>query len=186
MVDQNMSPNSNQNTGNNGGQNSESSPKAKTSATSEPSVIQAGQWMLIFALTIVFLVCCAISVHLYLRRTKRRRRKGVKKTKKDNKSNAVKGLQESELHGQEKKMAELTGTPLCEMGESEPRHEMEDAAVPERHTMDDIELQNPASNPVARPYDRDVEAGTFFGEMTTITPLQPEARIYAAYMARVA
>lgn len=46
-----------------------------------------------------------------------------------------------ELHSKEKHVAELPGTPLCEIGESEPRHEMEDAEVAERHLQSDGETQ---------------------------------------------
>lgn len=51
------------------------------------------------------------------------------------------GPAQPELHSKEKHVAELPGTPLCEMGDSEPRHEMEDAEVPERHLRSDSETQ---------------------------------------------
>lgn len=49
------------------------------------------------------------------------------------------GLEQPELQSQEKTIAELPGTPLCEMGDSEPRHEMEDAEVAEQHVQAEID-----------------------------------------------
>ncbi|KAF1948250.1 hypothetical protein CC80DRAFT_327980 [Byssothecium circinans] len=183
MVDQNMSPN----TPAGGGHAPDQSPNSKTPTNKQPDVVQAGQWMLIFALVLIFLVCCALAAHFYLRRQKRRRRKKVKKTKKNSKEDMEEdGPLEAELHSKQKEIAELIGTPICEMGEPEPRYEMEDAEVHERrYTMLDWPLQNPADNPVVSPMDRDLEAGTFFGEMNSaISPMQPDARVYAAYWGR--
>ncbi|KAF2636748.1 hypothetical protein P280DRAFT_139942 [Massarina eburnea CBS 473.64] len=182
MVDQNMSPNQG-----GGGNGNEAKPtqSAKPSAMEQPSVVQAGQAMLIFALVLIFLVCCAIAVHLHLRRKRRRRRKQGKNVVKKKAVDEEEGPREVELHSKEKKIAELVGTPVCEMGDPEPRHEMEDAEVRERrYTIIEPELQNPADNPVVSPLDREPH-GVFFGEMdSAISPLQAEARIYAAYWAR--
>ena len=166
-----------------GGQTSEPSPTAKVSTKKEPDVVQAGQWMLIFALVLIFLVCCAVSVHLYLRRQKRRRRKKAKNVKKDEKKDDPVG---AELASKEKSVAELTGTPICEMGDSEPCYEMEDAEVHEwQYATDESPLTNPANHPVVTPMQRDLEAGTYFGEMNSeVSPLHAEARIHAAYWSR--
>jgi hypothetical protein len=99
-------------------------------ALNQPTVLKAGESMLVVALVLIFLVCCTVSLHLYLRRRKRRRG-GVKKKKKG------KDEEQPELASQEtsktEHIAELVGTPMCEIGESDPRHEMEDVEVDERH-----------------------------------------------------
>ena len=94
-------------------------------------------------------------------------------------------MQEAELQSKEKKIVELYGTPVCEIGESEPRHEMEDVEVPERrYTLAEIDLENPADTPVVTRTERELEEGTYFGEMTTREEREPEARAHAAYWAR--
>ncbi|KAF2243148.1 hypothetical protein BU26DRAFT_570543 [Trematosphaeria pertusa] len=156
--------------------------QAANQGMSAPSVVVAGQMMLIFALVLIFLVCLAVAVHLYLRR-RRRRRKGKPKTKKKEMRKSA-TPQQPELQSQERKIAELVGTPLCEIGDSEPRHEMEDAEVHERYTT--IDLQNPRDNPVLiSPLDPDLESGTWpYDEMTTPSTAAPEAREYAVYWSR--
>lgn len=140
--------------------------------------------MLIFALLLIFLVCCALALHFHLRRQKRKRRKKVKGQKKKEVEEVV-DMQEAELQSKERKIVELHGTPICEIGDSEPRHEMEDVEVPERrYTLAEIHLENPADTPVAVRTERELEEGTYFGEMTTREGLQPAPRVYAAYWAR--
>ncbi|KAJ4291932.1 hypothetical protein N0V90_009830 [Kalmusia sp. IMI 367209] len=114
---------------------------ASSSPLSSPSVVQAGEIMLIISLVLILFVVISIAVHFYLKRQKRRRRKTAPKKKGVKASDG-----QPELQSQEKKMAELVGTPLCEMGESEPRHEMEDAEVHERYTM--VEPESPRDDPV--------------------------------------
>ncbi|KAF2676006.1 hypothetical protein K458DRAFT_410824 [Lentithecium fluviatile CBS 122367] len=172
MVDQNASPN--QPTSANKAEPSTDASKGLAA----PAVVRAGEMMLIFALLLIFAVCIFVSIHLYLRRQKRRRKKQAK-TKK------AKPLESpgAESQPQEKKMAELVGTPLCEMGESEPRHEMEDVEVHERHTV--VNLQDPTDHPVYSPAGTDLEAGTmYFGEMTSSPTAQPEPAMHAVYYAR--
>lgn len=111
-------------------------PSAKD-GLSQPSVIKAGEAMLIISLVLIFLVCCTVAAHLYLKRQKRRKR-GGKGTKKGKKQNVHK---QPELPSQEKPIAELVGTPMCEIGDSDPRHEMEDAEVDERYLRDDNERE---------------------------------------------
>jgi hypothetical protein len=106
-------------------------------ALSQPTVIKAGEAMLIISLVLIFLVCCTVSLHLYLRRRKRWRR-GMKKGGKKGKQ----GKERPEVPPQEKHVAELVGTPMCEIGESDPRHEMEDAEVDERH----LQVESEASS----------------------------------------
>lgn len=100
-------------------------------ALNQPTVLKAGEAMLIISLVLIFLVCCTVCLHLYLRRRKRQRGG----TKKDKRKKKGKGKEEPELATQEKNehVAELVGTPMCEIGVSEPRHEMEDVEVDERH-----------------------------------------------------
>jgi uncharacterized protein HemX len=168
MVDQNSTPN--QPSGNNKPQPTNEA----SQGLAAPTVVKAGEMMLIFALLLIFAVCVAVSVHLYLRRQKRRRRKESAERKKKSKSVDS---------AQEKTLAELTGTPLCEMGDSEPRHEMEDAEVHERNLA--TSLEDPRDSPVYSPAGTDLEAGTpYFGEMSSQTPVQPEAAMHAAYFAR--
>jgi hypothetical protein len=170
MVDQNSSPN--QPTGGN-------KPEASHAASeglSAPSVVKAGEMMLIFALLLIFAVCITVATHLYLRRQRRRRRIEDKAKDKAKRSKSLDSAKD-------KTFAELIGTPLCEMGESEPRHEMEDAEVHERHTT--TNLEHPGDNPVYSPAGTDLEAGTtYFGEMTSRTPVQPEPAMHAVYYAR--
>ncbi|KAF2877274.1 hypothetical protein BDV95DRAFT_601685 [Massariosphaeria phaeospora] len=151
MVDQNSSPH-------NAPPSPESSHESQTKNTmSAPSVVRAGEMMLVFGLLLVFLVCSSLALHFYLKRRKRGRR-GKKGADKKNKKK-TKGLEGPELHSQDKKMAELVGTPVCEMGESEPRHEMQDVEVDERHM---------AAVHGRRPSESDVESGveTEFGTQT--------------------
>lgn len=169
MVDQNSTPNQ-PSSGNKAQPTHEAS-----QGLAAPTVVKAGEMMLIFALLLIFAVCVAVSVHLYLRRQKRRRKKEDKTKKKDQGSKRD--------SAQEKSFAELTGTPLCEMGDSEPRHEMEDAEVDERNLA--TNLEDPSDSPVYSPAGTDLEAGTvYFGEMTTHAPIQPEAAMHSAYFAR--
>lgn len=160
--------------------NAESTHEAQKGGGTDPTVAKAGEYMLIFALLLIFCVCLAVAIHLYLRRQKRHRRKQPKKKKKEKKTLSL----QPELQNQEHKIAELVGTPLCEMGESEPRHEMEDAEVHERYTT--IDLEDPRDNPVLTPTgsERDLEAGTMFGEMTTHSIAGPGAAAYAVYLSR--
>lgn len=170
MVDQNASPNQ--------------PPSSKTEPTKPaetglraPEVVQAGEIMLIFSLLLVFAVCLCVTIHLYLKRQRRKRRKEAKERR------AAREAAKAAEVVEEKTFAELTGTPLCEMGESEPRHEMEDAEVDERYTT--MNLEHPGDNPVYSPPGTDLEAGTpYFGEMTSHTWVQPEAGMHAAYYAR--
>jgi hypothetical protein len=171
MVDQNSTP-----TQPESGNRPESSKEA-SQGLSAPSVVKAGEMMLIFALLLVFAVCLFVAIHLHLKRQRRR--------KKQHNVNKAKGSDTlaAQKQPQEKKFAELTGTPLCEMGESEPRHEMEDVEVPERHTMDDLE--DPSDSPVYSPAGTDLEAGVvYFGEMSSHTTAQPEPAMHAAYFVR--
>lgn len=170
MVDQNSSPN--QPTS---GTKAEPSREA-SQGLAAPSVVRAGELMLIFALLLIFAVCVGVAVHLCLRRQKRQRKKEDKTKKKAQRTKSLDSVQE-------KTFVELTGTPLCEMGESEPRHEMEDVEVHERHTT--ANLEHPSDSPVYSPVGTDLEAGTiYFGEMTSSTSAQPEAAMHAAYFAR--
>ena len=170
MVDQNATPNQPTN-----GNKAEPTHEA-SQGLSAPPVVRAGEMMLIFALILIFAVCVSVAIHLHVRRQRRQRKKKGKTEKKTQRSQSVDSAQE-------KTFAELTGTPLCEMGESEPRHEMEDVEVHERHTA--ANLEHPSDNPVYSPAGTDLEAGTvYFGEMTTHTPVQPEAAAHAVYFAR--
>lgn len=173
MVDQNSTPN--QSTS---GNKAEPSNEA-SQGLAAPAVVRAGEMMLIFALILIFAVCVFVAIHLYLRRQKRQRKKQDKIKKKVKKPESP----DPEMQQQEKKFAELVGTPLCEMGESEPRHEMEDVEVLERHAM--VDLEDPSDNPVYSPAGTDLEAGTmYFGEMTSHTTAQPEPAMHAVYYAR--
>jgi len=170
MVDQNSSPN--QPTGSDKPEPSNEASKGLAA----PAVVKAGELMLIFALLLIFAVCLTVAIHLYLRRQRRRRRQEDKAKKEAQRSKRLDSTQDQTF-------AELTGTPLCEMGESEPRHEMEDVEVHERHTT--TNLEHPGDNPVYSPTGTDLEAGTmYFGEMTSYTPVQPEPAIHAVYYAR--
>lgn len=172
MVDQNASPNQ-QATG-----TKPESTKPAATGLRAPEVVQAGEMMLIFSLLLVFAVCLCVAIHLYLKRQKRKRRKEWKERKAAREAKAAEVVVE-----EEKTFAELTGTPLCEMGESEPRHEMEDAEVDERYMA--VDLEHPNDHPVYSPTGTDLEAGTvYFGEMTTHSWAQPEAGMHAAYYAR--
>lgn len=170
MVDQNASPNQPAT-----GSKTEPTKPAATGLRA-PEVVQAGEMMLIFSLLLVFAVCLCVSIHLYLKRQKKKRRKELKERK------AAKEAKAAEVV-EEKHFAELTGTPLCEMGESEPRHEMEDAEVDERYMA--VDLEHPNAHPVYSPAGTDLEAGpAYFGEMTTQSWAQPDARMHAAYYAQ--
>lgn len=135
--------------------------------------------MLIISLVLILFVVLSVCLHLYLKRQKRRRRKTSPKKKAGKDSDA-----QPELQSKEKSFAELVGTPLCEMGESEPRHEMEDAEVMERHTL--AEPENPHNNPVyfVSPLTPHYDDGEMFGDMSTLTTTEPEAGVYALYHAR--
>lgn len=159
-------------------------PSAKE-ALSQPTVIKAGEAMLIISLVLIFLVCCTVSLHLYLRRRKRRRR-GVKKGKKDKKK--AKGQDQPELPTQEKNIAELIGTPMCEIGESEPRHELEDAEVDERHLQVESETSSCHKSEIDQSgsetaSDVDVEAGISWYDDSE-ERVQPNNRELAMYWAR--
>lgn len=139
--------------------------------------------MLIISLLLILLVVISVCIHFYIKREKRLRRNSLPKKDKDLESVS----QPDELQSQEKKLAELVGTPLCEMGDSEPRHEMEDAEVLARPPMVDPDLPgNPQQNPVyiVSPATPDYDAGFLFGDMSTRAPAQPDASIYALYHAR--
>lgn len=143
-----------------------------------PAVVQTGEIMLIISLVLILLVVISISIHLYIKRVHRPRRKTSPKKK------GGKNTAQPELQSEEKKMSELVGTPLCEMGDSEPRHEMEDAEVLERDTL--VEPEHPQEHPVhiVSPLTPNYDDDRMFGDMTTRATAQPEAGIYAAYMAR--
>lgn len=88
--------------------------------------------MLIISLVLIALVCISVTLHLILRRRRRRRKPAGKKRKDEKKG----GQQELASEGKKEvvgNVAELVGTPMCEIGESEVRHEMEDVEVDERH-----------------------------------------------------
>ncbi|KAF1976214.1 hypothetical protein BU23DRAFT_43444 [Bimuria novae-zelandiae CBS 107.79] len=142
-----------------------------------PSVVNAGEYMLIISLVLILLVVITVTVHFLLERQKRRRRKTLPKKGKNSDA-------QPELQSKEKKFAELVGTPLCEMGDSEPRHEMEDAEVLERHTL--VEPEHPQDNPVylVSPLTPNYDAGIMFGDMSTRTTTEPDAGVYALYHAR--
>ncbi|KAL5375951.1 hypothetical protein DPSP01_010818 [Paraphaeosphaeria sporulosa] len=151
---------------------------AASNPLSKPEVVQAGEIMLIISLVLILIVVISISIHLYLKRQRRIRRKTSPRNKgKD-------GNAQPELQSKENKMVELVGTPLCEMGDSEPRHEMEDAEVLERDTI--IEPEHPQEHPVhiVSPLTPNYDDGRMFGDMSTRATAQPEAGVYAAYMIR--
>ncbi|KAF2443209.1 hypothetical protein P171DRAFT_57674 [Karstenula rhodostoma CBS 690.94] len=154
------------------------SPTSTSNPLSSPTVVKAGEVMLIISLVLILIVVVTVSIHLYLKRQKRHRRTSPKK-----KAGKVANGQ-PELQSKEKKMAELVGTPLCEIGDSEPRHEMEDAEVLERDTM--TEPEHPQEHPVhiVSPLTPNYDAGQMFGDMSTRATAQPEAGVYAAYMVR--
>ncbi|KAF2824096.1 hypothetical protein CC86DRAFT_383795 [Ophiobolus disseminans] len=119
-------------------------PSGKSSvneALTQPTVIKSGEAMLIISLVLIFLVCCTVATHLFLRRRKRRRG-GAKKEKVEKKGKKAKAVVEPEAPKEEKHIAELVGTPMCELGESDPRHEMEDAEVDERHLQPESETSS--------------------------------------------
>lgn len=101
-----------------------------------------------------------------------------------------------ELHSQEKKVAELAATPLCEMGESEPRHEMEDAEVPERflRTDSDAKTDSDASSTLKSERSSivdsetasqiDLEAGTSWYDASEEPGPEPDSRQLAMYWSR--
>lgn len=146
---------------------------------SSPSVVQAGEIMLIISLVLILIVVISISIHFYIKRQKRVYRKPSPK-----KNNGKDGDAQPELQSKEKKMAELVGTPLCEIGDSEPRHEMEDVEVLERDTI--TEPEHPQEHPVhiVSPLTPNYDDDRMFGDMSTRATAQPEAGVYAAYMAR--
>lgn len=152
-------------------------PKASQSAAqsmSAPSIVRAGEIMLIFSLLLIFLVACFVALHFYLRSRKRKAiqsgKRKDKKSKKKNKKGEPNGP--PELHSQEKKIAELVGTPICEIGDSEPRHEMEDVEVQE--------VSTPIDEPIG-------SAISTFGYVAIPVPAhvhpapEPEVREFATY-----
>lgn len=175
-------------------------------ALSQPTVIKAGESMLIISLVLIFLVACTVSVHLFLKRRKRKRRlrdacpikKAIdKKAKKKAKAKKEEeGPEQPELHSHEKKLAELPATPLCEMGESEPRHEMEDAEVPERFLRTDSDAQTDCDTSSTLKSERssivdsdtasqiDLEAGTSWYDASEEPGPEPESRQLAMYWSR--
>jgi type III secretory pathway component EscV len=126
-------------------QDPQASQSAQAAAMSAPSMVRAGEIMLILSLLLIFLVACCVALHFYLRSRKRRNKKSgkTKDNKKKNKKGAANGP--PELHSQQKKVAELVGTPICEIGDSEPRHEMEDVEVQEVMTPIDEPIGNAIS-----------------------------------------
>ena len=152
---------------------------ASSNPLKSPEVTQAGEIMLIISLVLILFVVLSVCLHFYLRRQKRRRRKAKPKKKEVEESDT-----QPELQSREKKFAELVGTPLCEMGESEPRHELEDAEVLERHTLE--EPEHPQNDPVylVSPLTPNYNAGFMFGDMSTRTEAGPDAGVYALYHAR--
>ncbi|PSN69352.1 hypothetical protein BS50DRAFT_572505 [Corynespora cassiicola Philippines] len=132
---------------------------------STPTVVRAGEMMLIFSLVLIFSVCFFVALHFYLKRRKRHRKPKNKKDKKI-KRKSIQG--QSELDAERKEVAELVGTPICEMGDSEPRHEMEDAEVHERYTT--LEAPSPAH----------LEAGDTLQRSNSQT-VEPDARQYSIY-----
>jgi type III secretory pathway component EscV len=114
-------------------QNPQASQSAQAAAMSTPSMVRTGEIMLILSLLLIFLVACFVALHFYLRSRKRRNKKSGKTKDKKKTKKKAKGEADGppELHSQQKKIAELVGTPICEIGDSEPRHEMEDVEVQE-------------------------------------------------------
>ncbi|CAO2652793.1 Nn.00g022040.m01.CDS01 [Neocucurbitaria sp. VM-36] len=123
---------------------------ANQDAPTQPTVVKAGETMLIISLVLISMVACTVSLHLFLRRRKRQRkvkdRGTTRKVSDTNEKKRARGKkaaddEQPELHSQEKEMAELAGTPLCEMGESEPRHEMEGMEVTGQYAQPDSSMQ---------------------------------------------
>ncbi|KAF9734315.1 hypothetical protein PMIN06_004218 [Paraphaeosphaeria minitans] len=152
-------------------------------AASDPlfktEVVQAGEIMLIVSLVLILIVVISISIHFYLKRQRQIRRKTSPR-----KSVGKNGDTQPELPSKDEKMPELVGTPLCEIGDSEPRHEMGDAEVLERDSI--TEPEHPQEHPVhiVSPLTPNYDDGRMFGDMSTRAAAQPEAGVYAAYMAR--
>jgi len=154
-----------------------------TEALKQPTVLKAGEAMLIVSLVLVFLVCCTVCAHLYLRQRKRQRRSGVKKDKRKKKKGKEEEVQLEQKNGY---VAELVGTPMCEIGESDPRHEMEDVEVNERH----LQLENESEKTWGHKTEVsesgsevDVEAGISWYDDSE-ERVEPNDRALAMYWAR--
>ena len=150
-------------------QDPQTSQAAQAAAMSAPSMVRAGEIMLILSLLLIFLVASCVALHFYLRSRKRRnKRSGKTKDKKKKKKGEADGP--PELHSQQKKIAELVGTPICEIGDSEPRHEMEDVEVQE--------VMTPIDEPIG-------SAISTFGHTAIPVVVQPapepEIREFATY-----
>ena len=152
---------------------------AASNPLAAPVVIKAGEMMLIISLVLILFIVISVCVHFYLKRQRPRYRKAPPKKELGGDADG-----QPELQSKEKKFAEVAGTPLCEMGDSEPRHEMEDAEVSEQHTM--AEPEHPQDHPVylVSPLTPSYDAGMMFGDMSTRTPIEPAAGVYALYHAR--
>jgi len=94
--------------------------------------------MLIFSLLLIFMVACFVALHFYLRSRRRRAKKAKIARDKRRKKQKVDVSNVTETQDEDKEFVEMEGTPLCELGESEPRHEMEDIEVPETYTHENI------------------------------------------------
>lgn len=153
-------------------------------ALKQPTVLKAGEAMLIVSLVLIFLVCCTVCVHLYLRQRKRRRG-GVETNKK---KKGKKAKEEVQPEQEKEIVAELVGTPMCEIGESDPRHEMEDVEVHERHLQLESESGRSSCHKSElsdseSASDVDVEAGiSWFDDSDE--RIEPDDRAFAMYWAR--
>ncbi|KAF2705559.1 hypothetical protein K504DRAFT_537130 [Pleomassaria siparia CBS 279.74] len=120
-------------------QQSSGTPAPSTSTLSSSSMVRTGEIMLIFSLLLIFLVACFVALHLYLR-SRKKKAKPLKQDKKKKMKNCPSGP--PELHSVKKEFVELVGTPVCEIGDSEPRYEMEDVEVQE--------VSSPLDEPIGR------------------------------------
>lgn len=138
--------------------------------------------MLIIALVLILLVCVFVALHFFLKRRKRRRKAGDGKEKGKKKKKNTSSVPETPTP--KKEVVELVGTPICELGDPEPRHEMEDVEVHERH-MATTESSDDDG-------DRDVEAGqsgfeagtSWYDETDDRAAPEPESREFALYWSR--
>jgi len=153
-----------------------SAPQPSQAPTS-PSLVRTGEIMLIFSLLLIFMVACFVALHFYLRSRRRKARKAKLAKERRRKrqepkpvvsdvSNVSAETEDDDKDG----LAEMEGTPLCELGESEPRHEMEDIEVPETLTQEPIGSAISTAGPVAIP------AAVYFPYP------EPEEREHAVYL----
>lgn len=141
-----------------------SSAPQPSQAPASPSIVRTGEIMLIFSLLLIFMVACFVALHFYLRsrrrkarkaklaKERRRKRQEQKPVVSDasNVSNETE-IQDDDDDNNKDELPEMEGTPLCELGESEPRHEMEDIEVPETVTQEPIGSAISTAGPVAIP-----------------------------------